>query len=526
MRRIPNVLSIAGTDPTGGAGIQADLKSISANGGYGMAVVTSLVAQNTRGVRSIHEPPISFLREQLDAVSDDVRIDAVKIGMLFTREAIAEVTDWLAENPVPVVVLDPVMIASSGDRLLDPRAETALRELLRQVHVVTPNLPELAVLAEEPEVLDWPAALAQAHRVSERYGVVVLVKGGHLGGVTSPDALVDAAGRLSAGYSGGLEGGVAGGRQLIEFSAERVATVNTHGTGCSLSSALATLQAELGDWVLAVEGAKTWLLDSLRHADDLKVGTGHGPIHHFAALWRTGGLPATSRLSERWWQGIDDVRTAIDDLEFITGLRDGTLPRESFRHYLTQDALYLAEYSLALTRAGVLAPTPEERDFWAASAANCLAVELELHRDWLSPTGAAGVQASALRQVALPAELPVALPAVLPTRVTTAYLNHLFVTAAGDSYPVLVAALLPCYWIYQDVGERLAEANHAGHPFADWLDSYADPAFAASTRQAIAITERAESTANDSERADMWRAFRTSALHELAFFAMGAQPPV
>lgn len=176
--RIPRVLSIAGTDPTGGAGVQADLKSIAANGGYGMAVVTALVAQNTQGVRSIHVPPMSFLREQLDAVSDDVRIDALKIGMLGTVDIIATVADWLAQHRPPVLVLDPVMVATSGDRLLDAAAEDALRALLHQADLITPNMPELAVLADAAEASDWPQVLQQAQQVASRYQVHVLAKGG------------------------------------------------------------------------------------------------------------------------------------------------------------------------------------------------------------------------------------------------------------------------------------------------------------------------------------------------------------
>src|SRR4051812_22442478 len=146
MSTVPRVLSIAGTDPTGGAGIHADLKSIAANGGYGMAAVTALVAQNTRGVRSIHVPPPAFLAEQLEAVSDDVEIDAVKIGMLFDSDIVAVVQDWLEQVRPPRVVLDPVMIAASGDTLLAPDAVEAVRALVAHVDLVTPNMPELAAL--------------------------------------------------------------------------------------------------------------------------------------------------------------------------------------------------------------------------------------------------------------------------------------------------------------------------------------------------------------------------------------------
>ncbi len=274
--RIPRILSIAGTDPTGGAGIQADLKAISATGGYGMAVVTALVAQNTRGVRSVHTPPVGFLREQLNAVSDDVGIDAVKIGMLGSAEVMQTVDEWLAVTHVPAVVLDPVMVATSGDRLLDRGAEEALRRLLHRVDLVTPNLPELAVLAQEPAADSWDGAVAQGQRLSAGYGVRVLVKGGHLAGSDSPDALVDAAAAVPV---------------LAQVRTPRVPTVNTHGTGCSLSAALATLYARLGSWEDALSAAKEWLQEALEYADELDVGSGHGPVHHFYGVWDRGLAP-------------------------------------------------------------------------------------------------------------------------------------------------------------------------------------------------------------------------------------------
>lgn len=278
LREVPRVLSIAGTDPTGGAGIQADLKSIAALGGYGMAVVTSLVAQNTCGVRSVHTPPASFLTEQLDAVSDDVAIDAVKIGMLGNVSTIAVVREWLDRVQPPLVVLDPVMVATSGDRLLAPDAETLLRELVGCADLVTPNLPELAVLVDEPIAVDWPAALEQGRKLSVAHGTTVLVKGGHLAGESSPDALID-----SNGQTSGARGSV------VEFSTPRVMTKNTHGTGCSLSSAVATTMAQTGNWSEAVSRAKHWLQDAILHADALQVGQGNGPINHFHQLWTATG---------------------------------------------------------------------------------------------------------------------------------------------------------------------------------------------------------------------------------------------
>ena len=161
MTAVPNILAIAGSDPSGGAGIQADLKSIAACGGYGMAAITALTAQSTQGVSGVHVPPASFLREQLDALAADIRIDAVKIGMLGTAEIVAVVADWLRGlDTRPPVVLDPVMIATSGDRLIDAEAERALHDLLSLADVVTPNLPELAVLTGVSAIGSWTDAIA------------------------------------------------------------------------------------------------------------------------------------------------------------------------------------------------------------------------------------------------------------------------------------------------------------------------------------------------------------------------------
>ena len=267
----PRVLSIAGSDPSGGAGIQADLKSIAANGGYGMAAVTALTAQNTQGVHDVHVPPSGFLRAQLDALAADIDIDAVKIGMLADAGVIGVVDAWLAENRPAAVVLDPVMVATSGDRLLDPDAEEALRELARRADLLTPNLAELAVLAGRG-LESWDDALDAARTVCAETGALVLVKGGHLYGPTAPDALV------------GGDGVIA------EFSGARIATTSTHGTGCSLSSAVATRRAAGADWPDAVAAARDWLRESLRAGEHLRVGRGHGPISHFAGLWERGGL--------------------------------------------------------------------------------------------------------------------------------------------------------------------------------------------------------------------------------------------
>ncbi|MGW3351459.1 bifunctional hydroxymethylpyrimidine kinase/phosphomethylpyrimidine kinase [Nonomuraea rubra] len=267
MSAVPKVLSIAGTDPSGGAGIQADLKTFSALGAYGMTVVTALVAQTTTGVKGIHEVPAEFVAEQLDTLLADVPADAVKIGMLGNAPLIKAVAAALDTYRPEYVVLDPVMVAKSGDRLLPADAVAALREtLLPRVHLITPNLPEAAdLLGEKPA-----GSLAEMHGQAQRLRALgarqVLLKGGHLDGETCVDVLATPEG-------------------TVELAAPRVDTKNTHGTGCTLSSAIAALRPRHDDWEGAVRAAKTYLTEALRAADSLHVGHGHGPVHHFHAIW-------------------------------------------------------------------------------------------------------------------------------------------------------------------------------------------------------------------------------------------------
>ena len=264
---IPNILSIAGSDPSGGAGVQADLKTFSALQCYGMAAITALTAQNTRCVTGVHAPPAAFVAAQIEAIFADVRVDAVKIGMLASPDIVVAVADSLARHRPAYIVLDPVLVATSGDSLGAPGVVEALRaHLFPLASVITPNLPEAATLAGAPEPLDVAGMERLAARLGGQGARAVLVKGGHLSGVTAEDTLF-ADGRVT------------------RYSAPRVDTQNTHGTGCTLSSAIAAFLARglaLDD---AVRAAKDYLTEALRAADRLEVGHGHGPVHHFARLW-------------------------------------------------------------------------------------------------------------------------------------------------------------------------------------------------------------------------------------------------
>ena len=266
-RRIPNVLTIAGVDPSGGAGVLADLKTFSALGAYGCGAIAALTAQNTHAVTGIHEVPPEFLRLQLDALFDDVRIDAVKIGMLASAALVGVVAEALARHRPPFVVLDPVMVAKSGDRLLRAEAVDALRkDLLPLATVVTPNLPEAGDLLGRP-VGERPEALRAAARDLHALGArSVLVKGGHGTGDTLVDLFFD-------------------GERYVELATGRIRTRNTHGTGCTLSSAIAALAPQRPSLEAAVREARDYVVAAIRRADELSVGSGHGPLHHFHALW-------------------------------------------------------------------------------------------------------------------------------------------------------------------------------------------------------------------------------------------------
>ena len=538
--RVPRVLSIAGTDPSGGAGIQADLKSIAASGGYGMCVTTSLVAQNTCGVREVFTPPLEFLTAQLAAVFDDVTVDAVKIGMLGDADTIRTVRTWLSEHPVPVVVLDPVMIASSGDRLLQAEAEQALRDLVPLVNVITPNIPELAVLCQKEPAQTFDEAHEQAANLAAATGTTVIVKGGHLCGQDAGNTAVFPDGTCA------------------HVRTPRLDSRNTHGTGCSLSSSLATrlgvelLQhteaaehtAEQGvltseDTHRALQWSTRWLHESIAAGAGLQVGSGegHGPVdhaararrleaaasaypwHHLLATTDSEGNTLDGTSPERllpvspvpageavvkpagpWtaalWAAGGETWHQILDLPFVRALGDGTLDEDLFAFYLDQDALYLRDYSRALATLSARADIAEAQVHWAAGAHEAIAAESQLHEGWLANRARLGG----------------------PSPITMGYTNFLRASAAGDDYVVGAAAILPCYWLYEEVGAVLSSQNHADHPYAEWLSMYGGEEFAADVARSLAEVERAFEAASPDQRVRAARAYLSACVYEREFF--------
>ena len=268
-------LTIAGSDSGGGAGIQADLKTFSALGVYGTSVITAVTAQNTRVVRAIHEVPSALITEQIASVFDDIRINVVKIGMLGSVDIVRAVADALQPWRSLPIVLDPVMVAKSGDPLLAAAAVDALRDqLLPMAGVVTPNLAEAGALLGRPAPANESEMRLACADLLSLGPAAVLIKGGHLEGSSCIDIFADG------------DDIFADGDDMTALSAARTPTRNTHGTGCTLAAAIAAYLARgatLGD---AVRSAKEFVGAAIDAADGLEIGHGHGPVHHFHAMWR------------------------------------------------------------------------------------------------------------------------------------------------------------------------------------------------------------------------------------------------
>jgi hydroxymethylpyrimidine/phosphomethylpyrimidine kinase len=261
-------VTIAGSDSSGGAGIQADLMTFAALGVYGASVITALTAQNTQAVTAIHDVPADFIAAQIDAVFSDLNVRAVKIGMLSRPAAIEAVARGLVRHKANHIVLDPVMVASSGGRLLAPDAVVVLRRMLiPRALVVTPNLPEAAALTGASLARNEQEMEVQAREILSLGARNVLIKGGHSDGQESVDLLI-------------------GEGDVVRLSVKRIVTKNTHGSGCTLSSAIAAGLAKGRNLIAATQGAKAYVTAAIAGADRLQVGHGHGPLNHFYAQWR------------------------------------------------------------------------------------------------------------------------------------------------------------------------------------------------------------------------------------------------
>jgi hydroxymethylpyrimidine/phosphomethylpyrimidine kinase/hydroxymethylpyrimidine kinase/phosphomethylpyrimidine kinase/thiamine-phosphate diphosphorylase len=428
----------------------------------------------------------------------------MKIGMLGTVDIIAAVRDWLqeilaraaaGEIAKPFVVIDPVMYAKSSDARLTPEAERALRTVLPLADVITPNIPELAALTDSEPAQSWEGMVAQARDLAAAMKIGVYAKSGVLtlhGASDASDVLV----------MPGDEGISDGGEPVaVRVPGRAVDTANVHGTGDSLSSSLAALRPQKASWKETALAAKSWMTDAISAADGLQVGKGHGPIDF---TWRHA--PTGFSFSSDYWNRVAGVRERIATMPFISALLDGTLPQDKFAAYLHQDDIYLSDYTSLLALAASRADDIHERVFFAGAARGSVESELGLHRSWFVEHGYS-TEREAMSEV------------------TAAYIGHEHRVADQGLYSTLAAVVMPCFWLYAEVGKTIARlAVERGldldtHPYGSWIRAYADDSFNSAVAHEVAICNRLAARGDVDEYAAMMDAALISSEHEYRFFA-------
>jgi hydroxymethylpyrimidine kinase/phosphomethylpyrimidine kinase len=480
-------LTIAGVDPSGGAGVLADLKAFSAHGAYGMGVVTCLTAQNTTGVSGVLPIAVDFIEQQLESVFSDVEVDTVKIGMLGTTEIIHAVKRQLLKYRPKFCVLDPVMVATSADRLLNEDAEAALLELFEIADLTTPNAMELAVLTGQKKAQTVQELVQQARALAKRWQICVLAKGGHI--ASSPmaeDVLVDASGEV---------------REI--FRAEFINTKNTHGTGCALSSAIAAIYPQVDSLNAAVSKAKNWLHKAIEQGADLQIGSGNGPVDH---LWFS--KPTTRKFSAVAAQQTEKIYSEVSQMQFIAKLADGTLSKDEFANYIAQDYQYLTQYAKFYSKIAILAPDLDHAEIWHNTQIS-VQQEQQMQAKWFS---ANGYDAQKYTHTPMNAT-------------TSAYVGHMAITASSGTYTQLLAAVLPCATLYAKIGAEIFHRakqkfgdDLRGHPYREWIINYGSGEFQEAVDLLVNVVDEVAEKVNYDEFSQMLRVHNISYQYEFDFF--------
>ncbi|CAO3589631.1 unnamed protein product [Absidia cylindrospora] len=450
--KIPKALTIAGSDSGGGAGIQADIKTMAALQVYSTSVLTSVTSQNTKGVDGIHELPAEFVQQQIRSVLSDIGADAIKTGMLSSAAIISAVSATLKEFPESSrhVVVDPVMVSTSGSRLLPKEAVDAfIQDLLPITYILTPNVPEAEVLLSSTwkngihSVEDMHAA---AREIAKYGPTFVLLKGGHLPQTRDGSKCV-----VDVLYDSTTD-------QVTELMNHFVDTLNTHGTGCTLSAAIASELAKGADTHQAIKTATTYIQDAIATSME-SVGSGSGPVNHFHNLrW----MPYTGKsfvqammdaLPEGLWNQFIDH-------SFVRGMADGTLPKDSFIYYIKQDYLYLVNYARS---AALAAYKSKNIDMCAANAKIVLHIhhEMQLHLKYCEQWGISKEEVLATPESVF----------------NIAYTRFVLDKGASGDQIDLQAAMAPCLLGYGDIGMKLYNdpaTKREGNPYWKWISNYAE----------------------------------------------------
>ncbi|KAJ5172653.1 heme oxygenase-like multi-helical [Penicillium capsulatum] len=502
---VKRVLVIAGSDSSGGAGLEADQRVLAAHGCYALTATTGLTAQNTLGVQDIFVVPPEFVRKQINAGLEDVGADVVKLGMLSSAETIDVIAEALHAHNVPSIVLDPVMVSTSGSQLLPEKAVKEVRtKLLPMTTVVTPNVPEARLLIKDagddiPEPTDLDGLVGLAKRIALLGPKAVLLKGGHLPltkehkTAQSPEDATTVVDVLFDGETTTL------------FETEYLVSKNTHGTGCSLASAIAANLASGKDLARAVRGAVRFVEAGIKTSIDL--GKGSGPINHFHSIQTMPFAPG--RFLE-YIMDRPDVQCAWEKFihhEFVEGLGNGTLPLERFKEYLVQDYLYLVQFA----RSNALASyKSQSMDSIAASAEIVLHIqhEMALHLEYCASFGLSkqGMEAHP------------------ETIACTAYSRYILDVGQSEDWLALQMALAPCLIGYGAIAQRLHSAEGTlrdGNQYWKWIENYVAEDYTEAVRLGSALLEDHVRKVSPSRMEELIRIFIRATELEIQFWDMG-----
>ena len=477
-------LTIAGSDSSGGAGIQADIKTITMNGVYAMSAVTALTAQNTTGVTGIQESSPEFLRAQIDAVFGDIFPDAVKIGMVSSSALIHVIAESLKHWNARNIVLDPVMVSTSGAKLISDDAVTTLaEELLPLALVATPNIPEAEILSGM-KIADESGMTEAAKVIAERFGCAVLLKGGHM--------INDANDYLFSEGSG------------TWFTGRRIDTQNTHGTGCTLSSAIAANLAKGYGLEESVSLAKEYISGALGAM--LNLGKGCGPMMHSFNL--TGKFAQSKGLLARLRASVSDFWAEYNNHPFVKGIETGTLDPAKFRHYIIQDYLYLNEYSKVFALGVSKAKSLETMQLFSSVIQAIAHVEMDIHRGYMGRLGVTQEELDSAKR-----ELE-----------NLSYTSYMLRVAYEEGEAEILAAILSCALSYEDIAKTIIKNNpEAGKHelYGHWVMNYSGEEYCGLNRVLVSYLERAAEGYSDSQLEHLAEIFRECSLYEMGFWDMG-----
>ena len=477
-------VTIAGSDSSGGAGIQADIKTMTMNGVYAMSAVTALTAQNTTGVSGIVEVSPEFLRQQIDMVFTDIFPDAVKIGMVSSSGLIHAIADSLRHYGARNVVVDPVMVSTSGAKLIsDDAVKTLADELLPLATVATPNIPEAEILSGM-KILTRDDMEKAAAKISGDYGCAVLVKGGH--SVNDADDVL-------------CEGG-----NLTWFHGARIDTTNTHGTGCTLSSAIAANLAKGSTLADSVRLAKEYISGALGAMLDL--GKGSGPMMHNFCL--TGKFAQKRDLRGILMASVSDMWPEYNNHPFVRGLETGTLDPQKFRRYIIQDYLYLNEYAKVFAVGIAKAKFLDTMQLFSKVIDAIANVEMNVHKGYMARLGVTQEELDSASR-----KLP-----------NLSYTSYMLRVAYEEGEPEVLAAILSCALSYEDIAKEIVRRNpeSVNHElYGTWIRTYSGEDYCGLNNVLASFLERAAEDYSASQVAHLAEIFRECSLYEMGFWDMG-----